>query len=462
MTHNKFRVAIFSMLAALTLFLFISERKPIEAYAQTNVTAMLNLPNTFTAANEFTNIGNVRMAGAFGGSDWCANVVLANTDLGGTPGEIWVDQSAGTASPCVAAPVVSPNVTIRWIQPGVYPIGVGWTQTYSASPQSGGFIGVPGTQINFTGAAGWTIDGTSSAKGARNIYVENLKVYGNSAITNAVTLKKVVTSTFVNLSAGNVTGAGILCQFCLSDVFIKPRVSVNDQDWSVVPSVGIQFDWISSTSDNSNQNTVIGPVMEGITSSPGIGVYVAHAGETKVIGGTSRSNAIGFQCDSNTTIAFTNSLNDIDLEANSTNDIVDNCSGSVFYNVRATELTTIGASATNTQIINGRYNAITISSGAVGVSLNGAGYNSQNTGSITNSGTSTTKTNVFNIQTGAFDANVSNNSTIVASLPSASANKGATMIVTDSTSISAEGQACAGSSTNTALAFSNGSGWKCF
>lgn len=51
---------------------------------------------------------------------------------------------------------------------------------------------------------------------------------------------------------------------------------------------------------------------------------------------------------------------------------------------------------------------------------------------------------------------------VVGSLPSASSNPGVFLYVTDSTSISAEGQTCVGSSTNKALAFSNGSVWKCF
>jgi hypothetical protein len=54
------------------------------------------------------------------------------------------------------------------------------------------------------------------------------------------------------------------------------------------------------------------------------------------------------------------------------------------------------------------------------------------------------------------------NATTVGSLPTASSNAGKTMYVTDSTSVAAEGQTCVGSSSNKALAFSNGSVWKCF
>jgi hypothetical protein len=51
----------------------------------------------------------------------------------------------------------------------------------------------------------------------------------------------------------------------------------------------------------------------------------------------------------------------------------------------------------------------------------------------------------------------------VASLPAAAAgNKGWQRTVSNSTTISAEGQTCVGGGTDTALAFSNGVVWKCF
>lgn len=50
----------------------------------------------------------------------------------------------------------------------------------------------------------------------------------------------------------------------------------------------------------------------------------------------------------------------------------------------------------------------------------------------------------------------------VANLPNALTYAGATFLVTDSTTITTEGQACTGGSTNTAIAIANGTGWKCF
>jgi hypothetical protein len=52
--------------------------------------------------------------------------------------------------------------------------------------------------------------------------------------------------------------------------------------------------------------------------------------------------------------------------------------------------------------------------------------------------------------------------TTVGALPAASSLPGAIAHVTDSTTVSAEGQTCVGGNSNTALAFSNGSVWKCF
>lgn len=53
--------------------------------------------------------------------------------------------------------------------------------------------------------------------------------------------------------------------------------------------------------------------------------------------------------------------------------------------------------------------------------------------------------------------------TLVGSLPTAAAgNAGWLRVVSDSTAVAAEGQTCVGSSTNSALAFSDGTVWKCF
>jgi hypothetical protein len=60
------------------------------------------------------------------------------------------------------------------------------------------------------------------------------------------------------------------------------------------------------------------------------------------------------------------------------------------------------------------------------------------------------------------DPGVKTASTQVKNLPAASSNVGAIWTVTDSTRIATEGQTCVGGGSYKALAFSTGSGWKCF
>lgn len=74
----------------------------------------------------------------------------------------------------------------------------------------------------------------------------------------------------------------------------------------------------------------------------------------------------------------------------------------------------------------------------------------------------TTGANILPWSFNVDDALTLSNPLTVATLPSAAANPGSMIRVSDSTAIAAEGQTCVGGSTNTALAFSNGTVWKCF
>jgi len=71
-------------------------------------------------------------------------------------------------------------------------------------------------------------------------------------------------------------------------------------------------------------------------------------------------------------------------------------------------------------------------------------------------------TSFIKFWTGGVIDGITVGATTVSSLPSAPLSKGRLFVVTDSAVISAEGQACRGGSNNVALAFSNGSVWKCF
>jgi hypothetical protein len=353
----------------------------ISTYTISDMT-LFNLATLFASANTWTapqkvatvnspNLGSIRFADQFPGTDWCAKVTAADTDLGATPGEIWVNHAAGISA-CVSAPILSTSVprVLRFIQTGIYSIAVGWTLVYKSSGNSNtAFIAPPGTQLLFTGSAGMTIDGTAAENGARNIYWENLTVFGNSSVTNGLTLKKVTSSTFVNFKGGRVAGVALLCQFCVANTFIRPKISGNDSDQTIGTAEGIKFDWISSPKNASNSNLLISPIVEGVKRVPGIGIHVAHAGEVVAMGGTSEGNIVGIQVDTSLPGFDANSFSDMDLEANIKNDIIDNGTSTEFQQIQSTGTATIGPSAVGTRILNGRFNQLTIMSGATGVHL---------------------------------------------------------------------------------------------
>ncbi len=83
----------------------------------------------------------------------------------------------------------------------------------------------------------------------------------------------------------------------------------------------------------------------------------------------------------------------------------------------------------------------------------------QNVGTAYSFGTRVTQTIGANIY---HNVATIGNAVPVANLPSAALNPGISIPVSDSTTISAEGQTCAGSSNNNAIATSDGTTWKCF
>ena len=75
------------------------------------------------------------MADQFAGADCGAKIMAADADLGATPGEIWVNQSCGTAQ-WSTVNLSNPRRTLRFIQGGTYNIGIVFlganTSIYSA------------------------------------------------------------------------------------------------------------------------------------------------------------------------------------------------------------------------------------------------------------------------------------------------------------------------------------------
>lgn len=171
------------------------------------------------------NFVNIRIAAQFAGSDWCAKVTAADTDLGSNAGEIWLDQSANSGA-CAAAPTLSANHLLRITQGGVYAISVGWTQNNAGG---WGIVGSPGvfTFISFTGASGFTADGSSFGNDMQNVTIKDVVFSGNAAIANAATFHNLARCTFENVYGANATTNALWFRGVIASTFKRTGSSVN-------------------------------------------------------------------------------------------------------------------------------------------------------------------------------------------------------------------------------------------
>lgn len=105
------------------------------------------------------SVGQVRYASQFGGADWCANLVLADADLGSTPGTIFIDPGQ-TINACSAGStiVIAANHYIKVTGGGAYTLnqtiqfGQGSTLDMSGGSYTGTGVTVGGARFVWSGA----------------------------------------------------------------------------------------------------------------------------------------------------------------------------------------------------------------------------------------------------------------------------------------------------------------------
>lgn len=117
------------------------------ANGQLVINPLTNQPDCTGATTvNATTINSIRIASSFAGSDCGAKINAAVTNLGGSPGEIWVNQACGTT--WTTAVTIPAKVVLRFIQGGTY--------TISALITNGGHI------TGDTAGVGWETTGTGT------------------------------------------------------------------------------------------------------------------------------------------------------------------------------------------------------------------------------------------------------------------------------------------------------------
>lgn len=417
--------------------------------AQTNTAAMRNLANTFTASNSFTQpvaiaptlVGSLPSAASVpvhsvatvtdgtSGSD-CTTGGGSSVVLCQSTGAIWVALYGGTPG--------GSSTQVQFNSGGIF--GGSPQFTYASSG------GAPTVGVQSTTNADSAIDASLSLGGSDGNSMSWLFDRRGGALPKGMNLWEKVGASFVlRASYGFLTGQ---IEFNTFQSASFPAASLFDPE--VSPFLGAH--WVTEISDPAGSNDKV----FGLETN-----YQRNADWSFAQDG---SGASPFRVDKNGAII-----------------VAPTAQGPI----ASTSLRTAGTgyAVNDTGIIEGGNTGggatyIITSVGAMGIVT---GYTVTGAGTTYNVGTSNTvdgggqpgvgtlfTLNILTISAAAAPAGVTSNAfaspgVTVTQLGSAAAgNKGWSRVVSDSTTVSAEGQTCVGSSSHTALAFSDGTVWKCF
>jgi hypothetical protein len=358
-------------------------------------------------ALETHGLGNIRIVdgvkfGVRGG--WANGITEADTDLGSTPGEIWVTQGAGLNS--TIPPTLSSDHILRFVQGGAYSLSTGWT----ISNKTGfAIIGSPSVTLSFTGTAGLTIIGNDlTGTGTSGIFLGSLTISGNSNVATPLTLVNIHRSTFMDIKVKNGSGVAWILRGCLLNSIIRPEVTSNEGGFVVTPTGGMLLDRTSDPRIASNANNIIGPIFEGIS---GPGIELKYAANNTITAGTLEGNTgengwgliLGGNATNNVVIST-------DFEANSAGDISDTGAYNSFVNVTAGTAASghpnvhFFANGNWNSVIGGLFDAITVDANAANNYFEALNYGAGGAvGGFTVNDPRTYKFHVRNGQVGTYD-----------------------------------------------------------
>lgn len=219
---------------------------------------------------------------------------------------------------------------------------------------------------------------TPSLTGVEGLLFENFTVKGNANVTNGLYLTGTHRSVFRNLAARDVTGAGFLTEFAVANTYDSLSCSGSTTGFVTQPATGLELGQIDGT-HTSTASSIITPIMEGVS---GNGIVLSGAAGNVLIGGTSENNgARGILVTSG---SVRNTVKNLFMEGNTTEDVLDNGAGTVYENCIGEDLFHVGAAASNTVVTGGIVPVVTIDAGATSVSLTNVAYTT-----LTDGGTGT-------------------------------------------------------------------------
>jgi hypothetical protein len=267
------------------------------------------------------------------------------------------------------------------------------TYAYATSPNfakaNTRVFGEAGTLLACSGPGNaLLLDGEAIASGGVcNMTIENLVVRGAGTDTtnsNGVFVRGVHHSRFLNLHVAGAAANAVVVEWCDSNVWIHPIISVNEAaGLTPVPVVGIHLKANDKNLATTYQ-TFIDPVLQGVNASlDGVGMVIDHAHGITVVGGTINNCPTGVRITANDAQGGGNSFYSTHFESNDLDDIFIANHNTLLSNISAGGVVRVhGASglANDTCLTGGQIAMLTIESGAHRTSVSDAFIGALNDG----------------------------------------------------------------------------------
>jgi hypothetical protein len=350
-----------------------------------------------------------------------------NLDVGGTisghvNGTVNVKRYAASGAGTSGSPYTGWSSAITWSNDTTYSFEANLGQqtfySYSSLPnlaKNGIHIKCePGVVLNFTGTGDMMLfDGfaaVGSNAGVGNILVEGCILNGNANATNGIHTKDVHRSTFRDIRALNLTGAGVLVNGGVINHFDDIKVSSSGNFPTGLTQTTTPANCIKMSDDGTamqaTASTIYRPICEG-TAGEGVYLYqnALANGTTSltIIGGTiennTGANGHGFRCTHATEITMIAT----DIESNSQRDVLlDGCGSVQLDNLYTTGTCEFKSNALNGETVmrGGICNSILVDNTFTGMIFDHAGYNGSGAGTFTDNGVSSTYRELYNIGAG--------------------------------------------------------------
>ncbi len=376
---------------------------------QFELSGLLSVPSLYTVG-ALTGVGSAILN----------NPCSLGAGTGTFTGQIWVSVAGCYTTLNAALTALGTSAGTIYIPPGVWTLSSPITMQSSYQHIVGAGIGV--TIIQLASSTGYTGSGctatgqvavidiasssatcNSSSTHITDISITNLTIAGtttNSSASNVaygIRTRGVIHSDFSHIGYYNEVIAGYYGFFGVVNQLNDVHVSLNEVGYTFLPQNGIYLDGAASA--QTTDNSIFSPILEGLG---GTGIFLYNCTGTQIGPGTSEQNSFGINIQASTDQTY---IHNMDLESNSTEDIITNGSQLVVVGGESLGTTEVGASSTRATFIGGLYNNFLILSGASNTNLIGIAYNNSGSGTLSDSGVYTTKISVTSTTTNVPDFN---------------------------------------------------------